>query len=80
MKATEFITYMIQRLPKGHVFTYEDFITPESSKESIVKVLKKVSHTLNMYLQDLFFYKTHSLLHVVNKFNYVQLILIDAVR
>jgi hypothetical protein len=60
MKATEFITYMIQRLPKGHVFTYEDFITPESTKESIVKVLKKVSHTLSIYLQDLFFIKlTH---------------------
>ena len=42
MKATEFIINKIERLPKGYVFTYEDFINPANSKESIIKALNRL--------------------------------------
>lgn len=43
MKTTEYITNTIDRLPKGYVFTYEDFITEVNSKEAIIKALNRMS-------------------------------------
>jgi hypothetical protein len=43
MKNTEYITYSIDRLPKGYVFTYADFIDKVKSKEAIIKTLNRMA-------------------------------------
>jgi hypothetical protein len=42
MKTIDFIINKIERLPKGYVFTYKDFINQVNSKESIVKALNRL--------------------------------------
>lgn len=42
MKVTEFIEFKIARLPKGHVFTYDDFITAVNKKEAVIKALNRM--------------------------------------
>ena len=42
MKATEYIRNTIDRLPKGYVFTYEDFSIDVNKKEAIIKALNRM--------------------------------------
>jgi len=42
MKATEYITLIIDRFPKGYVFTYADFIGKVDNKEAIIKALNRM--------------------------------------
>jgi hypothetical protein len=42
MKVTEYIEFKIDRLPKGYVFTYDDFITEVSKKEAVIKALNRM--------------------------------------
>jgi len=43
MKVTEYIANTIGRLPKGYVFTYEDFINEVNSKEAVIKALNRMT-------------------------------------
>ncbi len=43
MKAVEYIAYTIDRLPKGYVFTYADFITEVNKKEAVIKALNRMA-------------------------------------
>lgn len=42
MKATDYIAFTIDRLPKGYVFTYSDFTSEVKSKEAIIKALNRM--------------------------------------
>ena len=42
MKITEYIEYTIERLPKGYVFTYLDFIKEVNQKEAVIKTLNRM--------------------------------------
>jgi hypothetical protein len=42
MKVTDYITNTINRLPRGYIFTYEDFISEVNSKEAIIKALNRM--------------------------------------
>lgn len=42
MKTAEYIDVKIDRLPKGYVFTYEDFITKVNNKEAVIKTLNRM--------------------------------------
>lgn len=42
MKVTEYIRNTIDRLPKGYVFTYEDFYIDVNKKEAIIKALNRM--------------------------------------
>lgn len=42
MKVTEYIRNKIDRLPKGYVFTYEDFNIGVKKKEAIIKALNRM--------------------------------------
>ncbi|WP_299215838.1 DUF6088 family protein [uncultured Aquimarina sp.] len=42
MKATEYIRNTIDRLPKGYIFTYEDFDIDVNKKEAIIKALNRM--------------------------------------
>lgn len=42
MKTTEYIRNKIDRLPKGYVFTYEDFNIDMNKKEAIIKALNRM--------------------------------------
>ena len=42
MKVTEYISFIIDRLPKGYVFTYDDFITEVNKKEAVIKALNRM--------------------------------------
>jgi hypothetical protein len=42
MKTSEYIAFTINRLPKGYVFTYADFITEVNKKEAIIKTLNRM--------------------------------------
>lgn len=42
MKVTEYIRNTINRLPKGYVFTYEDFDVDVKKKEAIIKALNRM--------------------------------------
>ncbi|MEI7831392.1 MAG: DUF6088 family protein [Prolixibacteraceae bacterium] len=42
MKVTEYIEFKIDRLPKGYVFTYDDFITAVNKKEAVIKALNRM--------------------------------------
>ncbi|WP_158857886.1 hypothetical protein [Lunatibacter salilacus] len=39
MKIAEYIAFTIDRLPKGYVFTYDDFTTEVKQKEAVIKSL-----------------------------------------
>lgn len=45
MKPSEYITFTINRLPKGYVFTYADFTGKVNSKEAIIKALNRMAAT-----------------------------------
>lgn len=42
MKISEYISLTIDRLPKGYIFTYADFITDVNKKEAIIKALNRM--------------------------------------
>lgn len=42
MKITEYIAFTIDRLPKGYVFTYANFITEVNRKEAVIKALNRM--------------------------------------
>ncbi|MGE4434005.1 MAG: DUF6088 family protein [Bacteroidales bacterium] len=42
MKTSEYIALRIDRLPKGYVFTYADFITEVNQKEAVIKTLNRM--------------------------------------
>lgn len=42
MKTSEYITFTLNRLPKGYVFTYTDFTTEVNKKEAVVKFLNRM--------------------------------------
>jgi hypothetical protein len=42
MKISEYIAFTINRLPKGYIFTYEDFTTEVSQKEAVIKALNRM--------------------------------------
>ena len=42
MKTAEYISFTIDRLPKGYVFTYVDFITEVNQKEAVIKALNRM--------------------------------------
>lgn len=42
MKNTDYVAVRIDRLPKGYVFTYDDFVTEVNAKESIIKTLNRM--------------------------------------
>ena len=43
MKTSECIAYIIDRLPKGYVFTYADFDTEVTRKEAVIKALNRMA-------------------------------------
>ena len=43
MNVTDYISGKIERLPKGYVFTYADFITEVNKKEAIIKALNRMA-------------------------------------
>lgn len=43
MKTTDYIRDKIERLPKGYIFTYDDFITEVNKKEAIIKTLNRMA-------------------------------------
>jgi hypothetical protein len=43
MNVTDYITGKIERLPKGYVFTYADFMTDVNKKEAIIKALNRMA-------------------------------------
>lgn len=43
MKTTDYIVYTIDRLPKGYVFTYADFVTEVNKKEAVIKSLNRMA-------------------------------------
>lgn len=43
MKITEYITNSIDRLPKGYVFTYADFISKVKNREAVIKALNRLA-------------------------------------
>ncbi|MCZ2281874.1 MAG: DUF6088 family protein [Bacteroidales bacterium] len=43
MKVSEYISFTIDRLPKGYIFTYSDFDTEQNSKEAIIKALNRLA-------------------------------------
>ena len=45
MKTSEYIVFMIDRLPKGYVFTYADFITDVAKKEAVIKSLNRMANS-----------------------------------
>ena len=42
MKTSEYISFTIDRLPKGYIFTYADFITEVNKKEAVIKALNRM--------------------------------------
>ena len=44
MKTSEYIAYTIDRLPKGYVFTYIDFVTEVNKREAVIKALNRMSN------------------------------------
>lgn len=43
MKNTEYISNSIDRLPRGYVFTYQDFMDKVKSKEAVIKALNRMA-------------------------------------
>ena len=42
MKTSEYIAFKVDRLPKGYVFTYADFVTEVNRKEAVIKALNRM--------------------------------------
>ena len=42
MKVSDYIATTIDRLPKGYVFTYADFVTEVNKKEAVIKALNRI--------------------------------------
>jgi len=42
MKTSEYISFTINRFPKGYVFTYSDFNTDVNQKEAVIKALNRM--------------------------------------
>lgn len=42
MNVTDNIGYTINRLPKGYIFTYADFVTQVNKKEAVIKALNRM--------------------------------------
>jgi len=42
MKVVDYITSKIERLPKGYVFTYADFIEEVDKREAVIKALNRM--------------------------------------
>lgn len=42
MKTTEYISFKIDRLPKGYIFTYSDLFSEVSKKEAVIKALNRM--------------------------------------
>lgn len=42
MKTSEYIEFTINRLPKGYVFTYNDFLAEVNRKEAVIKALNRM--------------------------------------
>lgn len=42
MKTLEYISFTIDRLPKGYVFTYSNFSTKVNNKETVIKALNRM--------------------------------------
>ena len=42
MNTAEYIAFTVDRLPKGYVFTYADFITEVNKKEAVIKALNRM--------------------------------------
>jgi hypothetical protein len=42
MKTIDYILFTLNRLPKGYVFTYADFITEVNQKEAVIKALNRM--------------------------------------
>lgn len=42
MKTSDYISYMIDRFPKGYVFTYADFDVEVDQKEAVIKALNRM--------------------------------------
>ena len=45
MKTPDIIANKIDRLPKGYVFTYLDFITEVTNKEALIKSLNRMAES-----------------------------------
>lgn len=45
MNVTDYISYIVDRLPKGYVFTYKDFLNKVDQKEAIIKALNRMAAT-----------------------------------
>jgi len=43
MKVSDYIAFAIDRLPKGYVFTYVDFLTEVNKKEAVIKALNRMA-------------------------------------
>ena len=43
MKTSDYIANAVDRLPKGYVFTYSDFIITPSQKEAVIKALNRMA-------------------------------------
>ncbi|HNX21849.1 MAG TPA: DUF6088 family protein [Bacteroidales bacterium] len=42
MKITDYISFTIDRFPKGYIFTYSDFTTEVKHKEAVIKALNRM--------------------------------------
>jgi hypothetical protein len=42
MKTSEYIVFKVNKLPKGYVFTYNDFTTEVNKKEAVIKALNRM--------------------------------------
>ena len=45
MKTTEYISFTIDRFPKGYIFTYADFTTEVNQKEAVIKALNRMAQS-----------------------------------
>lgn len=45
MKTSEYISFTVDRLPKGYVFTYADFVTEVNKKEAVIKALNRMTES-----------------------------------
>lgn len=45
VKTTEYITFKIDRFPRGYVFTYKDFDAEVTQKEAVIKALNRLVKT-----------------------------------
>lgn len=43
MKVADYIEHTINRLPKGYIFTYADFVTQVNKKEAVIKALNRMT-------------------------------------